>query len=207
MNQKIEKTAKTQKGQIVKFWAENTDSELKTQYPVKYVKHPTLKMAYAILLNKDECNAVLGVNLPATMPAAAVFVEGDWKEFEREMLRERMAAKMAKLESMFPGLEALRAARADENRYHAQFERMMDDEQNDGVNPPKFVKVRYQDLAPKYSKAVAYLKAEGYSESSHYAKNGAGRTALSRLEAGENVEKVIAEMEAEWSKFCTENVD
>jgi hypothetical protein len=90
----------------------------------------------------------------------------------------------AKLAANVPGLDILRAALEDEGRYHRQFNRMMENEQNDGVNPPSPVKVRYNDVAEQYPRAAMYLKAESYSNASHYAKSGAGSKAMELIENG-----------------------
>ncbi len=118
----------------------------------------------------------------------------------------RRAERHKKLLVLVPGLDEVRAARADEQRYHDQFQRMMDDENNDGVNPPRPVRESAESVAQRYPIAARYMLAESYSYANHYAKAGAGTRAVKRIEAGEDSEIVIREMEdmcwllGEWDK-------
>ena len=112
--------------------------------------------------------------------------------------------KMAKekeeewLEKTIPGLRKLEAAREDVNRYFEQFSEMMEDENNDGVRPPKPIDINLvKVLEEKYPIATAYLKAESYEYSSWYVKSGAGRTAKEKLLNEENYIIVMADMEKE----------
>lgn len=129
----------------------------------------------------------------------------EWDKAEWERKAPEREAKARRMAELFPGLDELRAARNDEARYQEQFNRMMEDEANDGVNPPRPVRVHYADIAPKYPAAVAYLRAGSYSLAKHYAKAGAGSRAIKRLEAGEAYQQVITDMEAEWTKHVDEH--
>ena len=131
---------------------------------------------------------------------------GEWDKAEYERKAAERDAKARRMADLFPGLDELRAALADEDRHHRQFERMMEDEDNDGARPPEPVKVHYADIAPRYPAAVAYLVAEGYSMAHNYAKSGAGDRAVRRLEAGEEYGQVIADMKAEWDKHVNAHV-
>ncbi len=98
-----------------------------------------------------------------------------------------IAAREARENSLalaVPGLASLRAARADEARYRAEFERMMEDEYNDGVNPPAKPAVSSSDLAAQYPRAALYLKAESYSCASNHHKAAAGSKAMQLLAEG-----------------------
>jgi len=99
------------------------------------------------------------------------------------------AIRQAEKEANLPGLKELRAAIADEVRYREQFNRMMDDEGNDGACPPKPVTVNSKELAVKYPRAALYIKAENYSLASHYAKSAAGDKAMRLLEKGGNLKE------------------
>lgn len=105
-----------------------------------------------------------------------------------------------------PGIDELRAAIADTERYHEQFERMMEDENNDGARPPKPIRGDVDSLRTKYPAAAAYLKAESWSYADHYAKSAAGRKAMERIEAGVDHAQVIVDMEAEWSDHCNKHI-
>lgn len=86
-----------------------------------------------------------------------------------------------RINEIFAGLDLLRAARESAEQYHEAFNRMMEDENNDGVNPPSIPKSDPDALAKQYPAAALYLKAEGYTHASNYMKSGAGRDALEVL--------------------------
>jgi hypothetical protein len=88
------------------------------------------------------------------------------------------------LQVQFPGLAALQAAREDEDRYHEEFEQMMEDEGNDGARPPRPVQVAYKDLVPQYPRAALYLRAKGFQQGANYDRMAAGTKAVKLLEAG-----------------------
>jgi hypothetical protein len=112
-----------------------------------------------------------------------------------------------RIESIIPGVKALRAARAAELQYCQDLERAMNDENNDGVNMPAPPSVKSIDLAAQYPAAAAYLAAVSFSCSSHDVKCSAGHRAMSRLLAGENYEVVESEMRAEWAAYCNRALD
>ena len=99
------------------------------------------------------------------------------------------------LEAAVPGLEILRNLKKDAireaDRFHDEFNRMMEDEENDGANPPdpenfNYAKF-YNELAAKYARAALYLKAESQSASTAWADNtGKGMAAI-------QCRKIIAE--------------
>lgn len=120
--------------------------------------------------------------------------------------REIAAANEAKLLAAVPGLNELRAACEDVARYHEQFERMMEDEGNDGARPPKPIKGDVDALRAQYPVAAAYLKAESWSYAEHYAKSGAGKKAMERIANGEDHVAAVADMEAEWSAHCSKHI-
>ena len=117
-----------------------------------------------------------------------------------DLAAERRATLAASCATNVPGLHELEAALNNEERYSREFERMMEDGNNDGVNPPRPISVSTADVAAKYPIAAAYHKAECWAKASHYAKSGAGKRAKVRIAGGEAWEKVIGDMEAEWSK-------
>jgi len=123
-------------------------------------------------------------------------------EYDQAIIDRKNKAQ-AELEAAVPGLSELRnakiAAEYDEDRYHQQFERMMDDEQNDGVRPPnpidKSLKEKFVDLAEKYPRAALYLKAENQHDSAHWADNtgkgAAGKKAMDLLAANGSIEDAL----------------
>jgi len=104
-------------------------------------------------------------------------------EYRANYIKAREARENS-LELAVPGLASLRAARADEARYREEFERMMEDEGNDGVNPPTKPAVSSSDLAAQYPRAALYLKAESYSCASNDRKASAGSKAAAILANG-----------------------
>lgn len=112
----------------------------------------------------------------------------------------------AAIRAACPGIDELRAAHEDIDRYHRDFERMMEDESNDGANPPRAIKGDIDALRIQYPVAAAYLTAESWSYASHYAKSGAGERAMKRIIAGENHTVVLADMEKEWSDHCNKHI-
>lgn len=98
-------------------------------------------------------------------------------------------AREVKLAEAIPGLRQLQAAIESEAQYFESFNKMMEDENNDGVNAPSAPAESSDALRAKYPKAAAYAKAQGYSYASHFEKAGAGKKAMRLLEAGGTVEE------------------
>lgn len=92
-------------------------------------------------------------------------------------------------EEAVPGLRQLQKAQMDEEIYQEQFNAMMEDEQNDGVNPPSAPKISFDELAKKYPRAAVYVRAEGYKCASHYAKSAAGEKAMKLLKQGGEIKE------------------
>ena len=117
----------------------------------------------------------------------------------REDAKARLAANV-------PGLEILRDVLTRQEMYHDAFNRMMEDEGNDGARPPKRPTDDIEGLKAQYPAAVAYLKAEAYEDASNYAKSAAGKKAKQAIADGVNYSEVIAQMEAEWQAHCDEHM-
>lgn len=98
------------------------------------------------------------------------------------------------------GLEGIRKALAAEHAYHKAFTRMMEDEFNDGVNPPARPSLSSDDLKKQYPRAAAYVKAENWTYASNYAKSAAGEKALERIINDEDYTIALTDMDAEWSE-------
>lgn len=107
---------------------------------------------------------------------------------------------------MFPGYDELISAINDENRYTREFDHMMDDEDNDGVNPPHPIKRSSSDVAKQYPAASAYHKAECWEMSSNYIKSGIGTRGKKAMLSGENYHLVVESMEKEWTDYCNQHV-
>lgn len=123
---------------------------------------------------------------------------------ERDAQNSKAAdERQAALEAAVPGITELRAAYEDFERYHEQFERMMDDENNDGARPPRAMKANPDEVAKKFPRAAAYLKMEAWNSSCDMSgKSAVGSRAMSRLFAGEDVAQVLADAENEWHEIA-----
>jgi hypothetical protein len=131
-----------------------------------------------------------------------VIAELKRRESEKEAAYKARQARINSIE----GLEAIRKAMNAEENYHMAFNRMMEDADNDGAFAPRRPQASSQELKGQYPKAAAYLKAESYSYSSNYVQAGAGKKALERIINGEDYATVLADMEKEWSDYCTERI-
>lgn len=120
----------------------------------------------------------------------------------------RQAAMMErerKIDSI-EGLQEIRDAYHAADRYRAAFERMMDDEANDGVFPPTRPTADIPALLEKYPRAAAYLEAERYSMAAHYVKAAAGRKAIDAIIDGEDYQAAIAAMEKKWADHVAASI-
>ena len=102
-----------------------------------------------------------------------------------------------------PGLDELRAAIAENER---NYERQRKDIEMGAPRIHTFTPIDTDALRAKYPAAAAYLKAEGYWMSDHYAKSSAGKKAMEIIAAGGDYQKAIADMEAEWKAHCEQHL-
>lgn len=104
--------------------------------------------------------------------------------------------------------EAYYAWASAEDNYRDAFNKMMEDEHNDGARPPRKpspeLKARYDELVAKHPRAALYLRAERQESGAHWADNtgkgAAGKKAMSLLRKGaplEEAEAALAERR-EW---------
>lgn len=130
------------------------------------------------------------------------------KIFRQEQHEKRVAearanceARIKAEEEKFPGITLLREAYEQECEYREAFNRMMDDEYNDGVRSPKAPTLNYDKLAEEYPRAALYLKAEGYTFAANYAKVSAGEKAMQMLKCGHSLDEVQAVLN-NWTAGC-----
>lgn len=116
----------------------------------------------------------------------------DEKAEERETAERRRNFRAA-----IPGIKELEAAKAEQAIYREAFSRAVDS--GDGIYPAK-PKSDPAELSTRYPMAAAMLRAESYSRATNYHKAGAGRKAVERILDGEDWEKAISDMEAEWNE-------
>lgn len=111
---------------------------------------------------------------------------------ERETAEHRRNFRAA-----IPGLKELEAAKAEQAAYREAFARAVDS--GSGIYPAK-PKSDPAELSARYPMAAAMLRAESYSRAANYRKASAGRKAVERILDGEDWEKVIGDMEADWNE-------
>ena len=125
-------------------------------------------------------------------------------------LRARAAAEKAEAERKaeefrrnVPGLDELRAAIAENER---NYERQRKDIDMGAPRIHTFTPIDTDALRDKYPAAAAYIKAEGYWMSAHYAKSSAGKKAMEIIAAGGDYKQAIVDMEAEWKAHCEQHL-
>lgn len=101
------------------------------------------------------------------------------------------------------GLKELEAAKEEQAAYREAFARSVDS--GDGIYPAK-PKSDPTELSARYPMAAAMLRAESYSRAANYRKAGAGRKAVERILDGDDWEKAISDMEAEWKEAVSEHM-
>ena len=101
------------------------------------------------------------------------------------------------------GLAELEAARDEQAAYREAFSRAV--HSGDGIYPAK-PQSDPVELSAQYPMAAALLRAESYSRAANYRKAGAGRKAVERILDGEDWERVIGDMEAEWDAAVSEHM-
>ena len=102
-----------------------------------------------------------------------------------------------------PGLKELEAAKEEQAAYREAFARSVDS--GDGIYPAK-PKSDPAELSARYPMAAAMLHAESYSRAANYRKASAGRKAVERILDGEDWEKAVSDMEAEWEAATIEHM-
>ncbi len=132
---------------------------------------------------------------------AAAGIENKIAEL-RKIEEQRKAEREEKKGKNLPGLDELLGAEADEDRYHWEFRKMMDDEYNDGVHPPRRPRVSLDRLRQQYPAAAAYLECRRIERSSHWASTRGShfRAAAERILNGENWEDARAKASEAWSE-------
>lgn len=127
-----------------------------------------------------------------------------------EELRRRKAEHDAalaeyrrKLEALYPGIEAIEAARAAVQDWHRRFNESFEKGnyggEGVGAPPPKdAVKLACE----QYPREAAYLRAHEWSAAAHFVKAAAGKRAKERILNGEDYDAALADMEAEWDAYC-----
>ena len=154
---------------------------------------------------QDQCRKA-GVDFKACVYYGGAVIPREYAEEALKQKKEIQEEKERQLKSNEPGLDILREAYHDIERYHDEFNRMMDDEYNDGVNPPALPRYDIETLKAQYPRASAYLKAENWEMSSNYEKSDAGQKAKDAIAAGADIDETIKAMEAQWEAYCNDHI-
>lgn len=117
---------------------------------------------------------------------------------ERETAERRRNFRAA-----IPGLKELEAAKAEQAAYREAFARAVDS--GSGIYPAK-PKSDPAELSAQYPMAAAMLRAESYSRAANCRKASAGRKAVECILDGEDWERAIGDMEAEWDAAVSEHM-
>lgn len=123
------------------------------------------------------------------------------KEAEEKRAAEERQAKI----DAIPGLEELRAARADAATWHDEWTANIG-RGDSGVGLRARPQYDFKALEAKYPRAVAYLKAEAMSYAANDVKAGAGKEALERIINGEDGTQALADAEKKFGDYCMEHI-
>ena len=105
------------------------------------------------------------------------------------------AERQVRIWAAIPGLEKIEESRREWDRYEDKYERAMETSVFPAAPAVKYTTVRAQ-----YPVADAYLTAQAWGMASHDVKSCAGSHAAKRIEAGDDYQSVMAEMETKWSE-------
>lgn len=106
------------------------------------------------------------------------------------------------IEQKIEGLNELRNAIDMEENYRYNVRCMVENEYNDGANSVKKPMVTVAEIAKKYPRASAYIKAEEWANGNNYTRSTAGRKAMEKIVNGQDYNEAITAMENEWNTYC-----
>jgi hypothetical protein len=118
-----------------------------------------------------------------------ILTADEWEPRSRAESKARRQREAAALEAVAPGVAELKAAIEDHEQYAHEFEEMMEDEDNDGVRPPKLPTSDVAALEARYPVAALYLTAQAYLLASNHHKYSAGKRASEIIESGGSIEE------------------
>ena len=173
-----------------------TIEEMIKKYDIRLASEDRIGMYNTNAVTRDGMYETIA----AKKPEIIAYLKAEQEEKEKAEADRK--AKIAAID----GLAEIRDAINAETEYRIAFDKMMDDEYNDGVFPPKKPTASSKDLMSKYPRAAAYLKAESWSYSEHFVKSAAGRKAMDRIINGDDYEQAIADMDKEFSTYCMEHM-
>lgn len=143
--------------------------------------------------------------------AALAAIKAAKPEIVAALLAQREAGLRAEQErqekiNAIPGLREIKSALADLMNWQLEFNASFDGEGGGGVGVRPKPKYDMAALHAKYPRAKAYLDAEDFSASDNDAKAAAGRKALESIINGEDYERAVSAMEAEWKSHVASHI-
>lgn len=128
---------------------------------------------------------------------------------KEEAKKQEYLAYKASVEAI-EGLAEIETAMYSWAEWNKKFRKSFDGEYavgGMGIESPVYTEDAINSLKAKYPRATAFLKAESWSNASHYYKSRLGEDAKHRIAAGEDYKKVISEIETKWEEYRAENID
>lgn len=132
-------------------------------------------------------------------------------EIVSALLAQREAGLRAEQErqamiAAIPGLREIEAARADLASWQLEFSASFDGEGGGGVGVRPKPEHDMDAMYAKYPRAKAYLDAQDFAGSENAAKSAAGQKALEAIINGEDYERAVSAMEAEWKSHVASHI-
>lgn len=123
----------------------------------------------------------------------------------QDRAKENLAKKKKLQENAIEGLQELRNAISDNDRYFYQNQKYI----ANGLigEAPTEPSQDVNELRSRFPRANAYLLADSWSYSRNYKKMALGKQAKEKIRNGRNYNNVIKWMETEWSDYCNQNID
>lgn len=143
--------------------------------------------------------------------AALAAIKAAKPEIVAALLAQREAGlraeqeRQAKIDAI-PGLREIEAVRADLVNWKLEFDASFDGENGGGVGVRPKPKYDMDAMYAKYPRAKAYLDAADFAASENDAKSAAGMKALEAIINGENYERAVSTMDAEWKAHVADHL-
>lgn len=143
--------------------------------------------------------------------AALAAIKAAKPEIAAALLAQREAGlraeqeRQAKIDAI-PGLREIEAVRADLVNWKLEFDASFDGENGGGVGVRPKPKYDMDAMYAKYPRAKAYLDAADFAASENDAKSAAGMKALEAIINGENYERAVSTMDAEWKAHVADHL-
>lgn len=167
---------------------------------------------YRISLKLDEHGHTTGNLVVYRADKAALAAIKDTKpEIVAALLAERDAgiraehARQAKIDAI-PGLREIESTLDDLASWQQEFSASFEGEGGGGVGVRPKPEHDMAALYAKYPRAKAYLDAQEFAASENDAKSAAGQKALEAIINGEDYERAVSTMDAEWKAHVADHL-